>query len=148
MKIYELVHMHRAEVLSDGRFHCGDIAILGFFKSLDEVSTTIKFYKNIEGFRNYPNGFVVFEHEIEGDEASIYVAFFYMHDEEYEFEYSRDLGIFTCESDACHAIKNFRQNNLINWDNDKLVAESGVDKYVLGEMNCTCLLYTSPSPRD
>ena len=45
MKIYELVHMHRAEVLSDGRFHCGDIAILGFFKSLDEVSTTIKFYK-------------------------------------------------------------------------------------------------------
>lgn len=76
MKIYELVHMHRAEVLSDGRFHCGDIAILGFFKSLDEVSTTIKFYKNIEGFRNYPNGFVVFEHEIEGDEASIYVAFF------------------------------------------------------------------------
>ena len=135
MKIYELVHMHRAEVLSDGRFHCGDIAILGFFKSLDEVSTTIKFYKNIEGFRNYPNGFVVFEHEIEGDEASIYVAFFYMHDEEYEFEYSRDLGIFTCESDACHAIKNFRQNNLINWDNDKLVAESGVDKYVLGEMN-------------
>lgn len=137
MKIYELVHMHRAEALSDGRFHCGDIAILGFFKSLDEVSTTIKFYKNIEGFRNYPNGFVVFEHEIEGDEASIYVAFFYMHDEEYEFEYSRDLGIFTCESDACHAIKNFRQNNLINWDNDKLVAESGVDKYVLGEMNCT-----------
>lgn len=137
MKIYELVHMHRAEVLSDGRFHCGDIAILGFFKSLDEVSTTIKFYKNIEGFRNYPNGFVVFEHEIEGDEASIYVAFFYMHDEEYEFEYSRDLGIFTCESDACHAIKNFQQNNLINWDNDKLVAESGVDKYVLGEMNCT-----------
>ena len=137
MKIYELVHMHRAEVLSDGRFHCGDIAILGFFKSLDEVSTTIKFYKNIEGFRNYPNGFVVFEHEIEGDEASIYVAFFYMHDEEYEFEYSRDLGIFTCESDACHAIKNFRQNNLINWDNDKLVAESGVDEYVLGEMNCT-----------
>lgn len=137
MKIYELVHMHRAEVLSDGRFHCGDIAILGFFKSLDEVSTTIKFYKNIEGFRNYPNGFVVFEQEIEGDEASIYVAFFYMHDEEYEFEYSRDLGIFTCESDACHAIKNFRQNNLINWDNDKLVAESGVDKYVLGEMNCT-----------
>ena len=137
MKIYELVHMHRAEVLSDGRFHCGDIAILGFFKSLDEVSTTIKFYKNIEGFRNYPNGFVVFEHEIEGEEASIYVAFFYMHDEEYEFEYSRDLGIFTCESDACHAIKNFRQNNLINWDNDKLVAESGVDKYVLGEMNCT-----------
>lgn len=137
MKIYELVHMHRAEVLSDGRFHCGDIAILGFFKSLDEVSTTIKFYKNIEGFRNYPNGFVVFEHEIEGDEAIIYVAFFYMHDEEYEFEYSRDLGIFTCESDACHAIKNFRQNNLINWDNDKLVAESGVDKYVLGEMNCT-----------
>lgn len=137
MKIYELVHMHRAEVLSDGRFHCGDIAILGFFKSLDEVSTTIKFYKNIEGFRNYPNGFVVFEHEIEGDEASIYVAFFYMHDEEYEFEYSRDLGIFTCENDACHAIKNFRQNNLINWDNDKLVAESGVDKYVLGEMNCT-----------
>ena len=137
MKIYELVHMHRAEVLSDGRFHCGDIAILGFFKSLDEVSTTIKFYKNIEGFRNYPNGFVVFEHEIEGDEASIYVAFFYMHDEEYEFEYSQDLGIFTCESDACHAIKNFRQNNLINWDNDKLVAESGVDKYVLGEMNCT-----------
>ena len=137
MKIYELVHMHRAEVLSDGRFHCGDIAILGFFKSLDEVSTTIKFYKNIEGFRNYPNGFVVFEHEIEGDEASIYVAFFYMHDEEYEFEYSRDLGIFTCESDACHAIKNFRQNTLINWDNDKLVAESGVDKYVLGEMNCT-----------
>lgn len=137
MKIYELVHMHRAEVLSDGRFHCGDIAILGFFKSLDEVSTTIKFYKNIEGFRNYPNGFVVFEHEIEGDEASIYVAFFYMHDEEYEFEYSRDLGIFTCESDACHATKNFRQNNLINWDNDKLVAESGVDKYVLGEMNCT-----------
>ena len=137
MKIYELVHMHRAEVLSDGRFHCGDIAILGFFKSLDEVSTTIKFYKNIEGFRNYPNGFVVFEHEIEGDEASIYVAFFYMHDEEYEIEYSRDLGIFTCESDDCHAIKNFRKNNLINWDNDKLVAESGVDKYVLGEMNCT-----------
>lgn len=137
MKIYELVHMHGAEVLSDGRFHYGDIAALGFFKSFDDVSAAIEHYKNIVGFRNYPNGFVVFEHEIEGDTANIYVAFFYIHDEAYEFEYSRNLGIFPCESDACQAVKTFRQNNFINWDSDKLIAEFGVDNYVLGEMNCT-----------
>ena len=52
MKIYELVHMHRAEVLSDGRFHCGDIAILGFFKSLDEVSKKIKV--SLQGTKRRP----------------------------------------------------------------------------------------------
>lgn len=136
MKIYELMHMHGAEALSDDRFHYGDIAMLGFFTSPEAISASIKQYRNIAGFRDYPNGFVVFEHEIEGDAAEVYVASFYIHDEEYEFEYSRNLGVFICESDAYHAIDTFRQNNLTNWSNDKLEAEINVDKYVLDEMNC------------
>lgn len=135
MKIYELLHMHGAEVLSDGRFHDGDIARLGYFSSLDQASISIEKYRGISGFRDYPNGFAVFEHEMEYAE-SIYLAECYIHDFEFEFEYSKSLGIFTQERDAYLAIDTFRQNNLMNWEDDKLTVELSVDQYMLDEMHC------------
>lgn len=58
------------------------------------VASSIERYRHIAGFRDYPNGFTVFEHEIEGDAMTVYVASYFIHDEEYEFEYSRNLGVF------------------------------------------------------
>ena len=65
MKIYELVHMHGAETLADGRFHYGDCAMLGCFSSAERVAAAIEKYRSIPGFCDYPNGFVVFAHEVE-----------------------------------------------------------------------------------
>lgn len=136
MKIYELMHMHGAEELPDDRFHYGDISSLGFFTSTEKVASSIGHYRNIAGFRDYPNGFTVFEHEVEGEATVVYVASYYIHDEEYEFEYSRNLGIFISECDARRAIETFRMNNSANWSIDKLEVELNVDKYILDEMYC------------
>lgn len=136
MKTYELIHIHGAEMLSDEHFHYGEISILGYFTSPKKVASSIEWYRHIAGFRDYPNGFTVFEHEIEGDSMTVYVASFYIHDEKYEFEYSRNLGVFIAESDACRAIETFRMNNLSAWSNDGLEAELNVDKYILDKMYC------------
>lgn len=135
MKIYELLHMHRAEILSDGRFHYGDTARLGYFSSLDQAVISIEKYREISGFRDYPNGFAIFEHEIE-NVASVYLAEFYAHDPEFEFEYSSSLGIFTKEREAYLAVEIFRQNNHMNWEDDELIVELNVDKYRIDEMSC------------
>ena len=74
MKIYELIHVHGAEMLSDDRFHYGEMSILGYFTSREMVASSIERYRHIAGFRDYPNGFTVFEHEIEGDAMTVYVA--------------------------------------------------------------------------
>ena len=50
MKIYELVHMHGAETLADGRFHYGDCAMLGCFSSAERVAAAIEKYRSIPGF--------------------------------------------------------------------------------------------------
>lgn len=74
MKIYELVHMHGAETLADGRFHYGDCAMLGCFSSAERVAAAIEKYRSIPGFCDYPNGFVVFAHEVEEHAVLVYLA--------------------------------------------------------------------------
>ena len=86
MKIYELVHMHGAETLADGRFHYGDCAMLGCLSSAERVAAAIEKYRSIPGFCDYPNGFVVFAHEVEEHAVLVYLANVYIHDAEYEFE--------------------------------------------------------------
>ena len=155
MKIYELVHMHGAETLADGRFHYGDCAMLGCFSSAERVAAAIEKYRSIPGFCDYPNGFVVFAHEVEEHAVLVYLANVYIHDAEYEFEYSRNLirillnnctdtirkhswnlGVFKNEGDARLAVEVFRQDNSTWWEVDGLIVEWSVDQYTLDEMNC------------
>ena len=137
MSIYELVHMHKAETLADGRFHYGDWTMLGCFSSVERVAAAIEKYRGIPGFRDYPNGFVVFAHEVEAHAACVYLANVYIHDAEYEFEYSRNLGVLQNEGDAQRAVAAFRQDNSMQWEADGLIAEWSVDQYILDEMHCT-----------
>lgn len=137
MKIYELVHMHGAETLADGRFHYGDCAMLGCFSSAERVAAAIEKYRCIPGFCDYPNGFVVFAHEVEEHAVLVYLANVYIHDAEYEFEYSRNLGVFKNEGDARLAVEVFRQDNSTRWEVDGLIVEWSVGQYTLDEMNCT-----------
>lgn len=137
MRIYELVHMHKAETLADGRFHYGDCAMLGCFSSVERVAAAIEKYRSISGFRDYPNGFVVFAHEVEAYAARVYLANVYIHDAKYEFEYSRNLGIFQNEGDAQLAVAAFRQDNSMQWEADGLLVEWSVDQYALDERLCT-----------
>lgn len=127
--------MHGADMLPDGRFHYGDISMLVFFTSWSGMQAAIAQYKEIPGFRDYPNGFVVFEHQIE-DTDCVYFAQFYAHDAEFEFEFVQSLGIFTNERDANRAVETFRQNNAANWADDHLIVELTVDLYRLNEMHC------------
>ena len=126
MKIYELVHMHGAETLADGRFHYGDCAMLGCFSSAERVAAAIEKYRSIPGFCDYPNGFVVFAHEVEEHAVLVYLANVYIHDAEYEFEYSRNLGVFKNEGDARLAVEVFRQDNSTWWEVDGLIVEWSV----------------------
>jgi len=47
-----------------------------------------------------PNGFVVFAHEVEEHAVLVYLANVYIHDAEYEFEYSQNLGVFKNEGNT------------------------------------------------
>ena len=104
-----------AETLADGRFHYGDCAMLGCFSSAERVAAAIEKYRSIPGFCDYPNGFVVFAHEVEEHAVLVYLANVYIHDAEYEFEYSRNLGVFKNEGDARLAVEVFRQDNSTWW---------------------------------
>ena len=90
----------------------------------------------IPGFCDYPNGFVVFAHEVEEHAVLVYLANVYIHDAEYEFEYSQNLGVFKNEGDARLAVEVFRQDNSTWWEVDGLIVEWSVDQYTLDEMNC------------
>lgn len=68
--------------------------MLGCFSSAERVAAAIEKYRSIPGFCDYPNGFVVFAHEVEEHAVLVYLANVYIHDAEYEFEYSRNLGVF------------------------------------------------------
>lgn len=138
MKIYELLHMHGSDTLQDGRFHYGETSMLGFFRSWNSVQAAIAQYREISGFRDYPNGFFVFEHQAEDTEC-VYFAQFYAHDAGFEFEFVKSLGIFTNEHDAGLALERFRQNNADDWAN--LIIELSVDSYRLDEMHCTYGFY-------
>lgn len=137
MKIYELVHMHGAETLADGRFILRGLrdARLAFRRRSGWQQQSEK-YRSIPGFCDYPNGFVVFAHEVEEHAVLVYLANVYIHDAEYEFEYSQNLGVFKNEGDARLAVEVFRQDNSTWWEVDGLIVEWSVDQYTLDEMNC------------
>ena len=135
MKIYELVHMHGAETLADGRFHYGDCAMLGCFSSAERVAAAIEKYRSIPGFCDYPNGFVVFAHEVEEHAVLVYQPMSTFTMRNMNLNIAGTSVYLKNEGDARLAVEVFRQDNSTWWEVDGLIVWS-VDQYTLDEMNC------------
>ena len=59
---------------------------------------------------------------------------------------SKALNVAVCQTNP--TLGNFQKNIDIISKNYKNAVDSGADLVVFPEMSITCLLYTSPSPRD
>ncbi|MFT9057373.1 MAG: hypothetical protein ABF449_12320, partial [Ethanoligenens sp.] len=63
IKVYMLEH--KRETGSDGNELIYSSKLIGFYSSRKKAEETIEKYKNIEGFKDYPDGFVIMEYEVD-----------------------------------------------------------------------------------
>ena len=125
MKVYELQHVH-----------FGEIKMLGFFSNMKKCADAIEKSREREEFRDFPTGFVTFERTVP-DCRAVYLAAVYIHDEDCEFEYTHEIGLFSKEFDATNAAQSFIERNRGRLESDEtegLCIELLIDTYKLDEM--------------
>ncbi|MFT9077050.1 hypothetical protein [Ethanoligenens sp.] len=66
MIVYQL--MHKVIIESNENVYSG--SLIGFYSSRKKAEETIKKYKSIEGFKDYPNGFIIEEYEVDDDNVT------------------------------------------------------------------------------
>ena len=93
-------------------------------------------FRRRSGWQQQSKSIAAFPAFVEEHAVLVYLANVYIHDAEYEFEYSQNLGVFKNEGDARLAVEVFRQDNSTRWEVDGLIVEWSVDQYTLDEMNC------------
>lgn len=135
MKVYELMYMHGPMCLQNNNRSYGEAYLLGFFSSHSSVQDAISFYRTVEGFCSFPDGFLVFEHDVP-ETNTIYLAELYAHDVDYSFEYVVRLGMFIDSLSGQNAIKCFRQNNKADYTKNNLIIEITLDHYELNKREC------------
>ena len=66
MYVYKLIHSRKIEY-KDGEWICCTIGI-GVYSSLENAQKTIEQYKNITGFKDYPDDFKIEKIEVDFDD--------------------------------------------------------------------------------
>lgn len=108
MFVYELTHIHA----NTGNGDTYDQKGLGLYTNYSSVCEAIDFFKTLPGFRDYPEGFILRRREVFGVYAGVaYEAIVCFYTEDYEVEYSLELGLFGREQDAQKAIDVFCSEN-------------------------------------
>jgi hypothetical protein len=70
MKDYKYVYRleHKKKVEPDGDSWVYDSKLIGYYSSVEKAEKTIEKYKNITGFKDYPDDFYIKELEIDFDD--------------------------------------------------------------------------------
>ena len=76
-------------------------SLIGFYTSKDIVDHTVNKYRMLEGYRDYPDDFLITEYEIAENVMQAFVVFHEYSDE--EFDYPTLIGVFSTEEDAIKA---------------------------------------------
>lgn len=103
--IYKLTHKRKLNV--DDSY---DTKLLGFYSSEDKARAVMELYKAFEGFRDFPDGFVIDDYEIDKklrNGASLYFVQ-YAIDEEADYETVHELGVYCTRGKAQSAMDAFK----------------------------------------
>ena len=122
MIIFELNHLYY--IFEDTP--CYSKKNLGFFSNKNTLDEAIKYYQNLPGFCDSPNGFIINERSIPDhlNDKCILEALVYAHSEDYvNFEYDISLGLYTDYSLAKKQLELFCKNNTYLINDSHIVVE-------------------------
>ena len=134
MKLYKLIHIHDID-----DFITPDIKRLGYYTSLEKVEESIAFFVSLSGFCDYPNGFVVTEHEVSygphTPKNAVYELCLSVHDKKWDYEYENTISIHSSRKAADDAKRLFKQLNQKDHAimNCKLIKQIWIDPFYLDE---------------
>lgn len=128
--IYQIVHKQRLEQLNDEWIY--DSKGIGFFSSITIVKRVIKKYKNIKGFCDYPNDFVIDKYMIDFHQKKRY-DYVYVLEHFYEDEDGYDIvakpWIFSTRSEAERYMKKMKSEiPFCNYPNNFLISKCKLNK--------------------
>lgn len=108
---------------------------IGYFDSLAKAEQAIKQYKLLEGFKEYPNGFIITAIKIDKIRMPrfVYELILYVHDSDYDYEYERWLSVHTSREMAETSRKRFEELNRCSLYKSSLNIELMVDQIPLNE---------------
>ena len=130
MRIFEVIHVH--DVADDD---IPDIKSLGYFSKYENACAVINHRKTVVGFEDYPNGFIIIPHDIDEEVKNIYVLWLAVHDEEYQYDFERTIGLYTSMEAAEKAKQEFCKFNASHILKCKLVVEVNIDEATIDADN-------------
>lgn len=129
MIVYELVHcFHRV----NGHMVLNPLA-LGLYSSINSVQQAIQYYISKPGFHDNPEAFSVRQRNVQGlvEGLEIFETIVYFHTNDYEYEYTVELGLFGKEALAHDALSTFVQENIPLFNVQDLVVEKIINCCIL-----------------
>jgi len=144
IKVYVVIHIHKFASPSECLEGHVDSKHIGTFHSKNKAITTIEKYKNLEGFKDYPNEFYIHEYFVDSiynsyitellksdikQAGSLEVLFFLNYVREFEDGHDdiKLLGVFSSEKIANEALKKIRKiPGLVRNSGDFLIEEENV----------------------
>ncbi len=143
MIVYLLQHIRKVEVDAISGIH------IGVYTSLESANLTIDKYKNIEGFKDYPDDFVVEEYEVVGsDDKSILPGesiYFLQHEHSIEedgiiYDYVTDIDMFMNYVDAEMIMEELKRDPKYVGKFEGIYSDNGgfcIDQCILNKDNWT-----------
>ena len=129
MIVYELTHFFH---WFNGQLILEPLA-LGLYSSFSSTQQAIQYYITQPGFRDQPEAFSVRQREVNGivEHQEIFETMVYFHTEDYEYEYSVEIGLFGDEAIAHEALSLYVRENMHLFNIPDLVAERIVNRCIL-----------------
>ena len=121
MLVYRLRHIY-----DNSEYDLACPITLGYFSNIQIVNEAIEYYRSIDGYRDYPNGFIIEECNVgtKKELPKLYEAYFSFSDGEDIYEYVDEIGVFDTKREALLAVKHFKTLN------QELIMESILTKEI------------------
>ncbi len=109
MTLYELRH---AFFRNEGEI-VGSISALGLYSTIEQVENAIHYYIMQPGFKDNSDAFSIRERAVVGEckDGIVYEAMVFFHSDNYEFEYTAELGLYGDEEVANGKVKKHCADN-------------------------------------
>lgn len=126
MILYELNHVF---FRNEGAIW-GDSRNLGIYSSVEQVENAIRYYSTQPGFKDNQDAFSVRERPVIGEcsDGIVYEAMVYFHSEDYEFEYTAELGLWGDEKTAAAKVEKYCADNSRLLNAKDIIAEKLANK--------------------
>ncbi len=111
---------------------------LGIFDSKESMEKAIQYFKLQPGFCDNPEAFSVQRRPVVGNvkDMTVFEAMVYYHTEDYECEFSVELGLFGDKNAAEDAVSTYCEDNVPLVNLQDLIVERIVNECVIGQKTC------------